>query len=102
MIWRPPPSTLFPYTTLFRSTHRAFSAAVDLVAVNVAMNVAVNLAVPRELARETLSPNVGRARRRSREHTPELHSPNYILYRLLHDEGNHLGDSDVVYIDAPS
>src|SRR5438034_7962918 len=36
MIRRPPRSTLFPYTTLFRS--RARAAAADLVALNIMLN----------------------------------------------------------------
>src|SRR5437764_8102442 len=63
MIRRPPRSTLFPYTTLFRS-HDA-----DL------------MHLPSEfLARQPMPKLVDR---RSEEHTSELQSPMYLVCRLL-------------------
>src|SRR3712207_7866036 len=44
MIRRPPRSTLFPYTTLFRSTHRA--AALGMVAATLAYLAAGTLIAP--------------------------------------------------------
>src|SRR5258707_8685985 len=73
MIRRPPRSTLFPYTTLFRSTflwERASTAAY--IAYQRAGNAgeeAEALAV------------LGRAR--SEEHTSELQSRQYLVCRLL-------------------
>src|SRR2546430_12159038 len=73
MIRRPPRSTLFPYTTLFRSlwllrgirredpVQRAWSRFCD------------------KLAREGLA----RARKRSEEHTSELQSQSNLVCRLL-------------------
>src|SRR3712207_7586281 len=44
MIRRPPRSTLFPYTTLFRSAaERAFQAAVDVWAVTLVTNVLIRV-----------------------------------------------------------
>src|SRR6266404_8533685 len=64
MIRRPPISTLFPYTTLFRSTQgRALAAGVDLLDV---------------LLRDRRA-----ALRRSEEHTSELQSLAYLVCRLL-------------------
>src|SRR5215216_7687100 len=59
MIRRPPRSTLFPYTTLFRS--------------------------PAWRARPLASPSTGRRTpsRRSEEHTSELQSPDHLVCRLL-------------------
>src|SRR3712207_6991764 len=80
MIRRPPRSTLFPYTTLFRSLgnlgdHRKrtgdLAAARDLLAESVHRN--------REL-RSTV--NLGIALR-SEEHTSELQSRQYLVCRLL-------------------
>src|SRR5208337_286001 len=62
MIRRPPRSTLFPYTTLFRST---CSAARSTPGSPIC-------------ARST-----GRAWGRSEEHTSELQSPMYLVCRLL-------------------
>src|SRR6202030_4783081 len=62
MIRRPPRSTLFPYTTLFRSPHTMFSSAI---------------AVPHTMFSESLAPQ------RSEEHTSELQSPCNLVCRLL-------------------
>src|SRR2546425_6969477 len=67
MIRRPPRSTLFPYTTLFRSLQNALGADVDPRAGR-------HLAVHREPHR--LVP-------RSEEHTSELQSLAYLVCRLL-------------------
>src|SRR2546425_2654677 len=79
MIRRPPRSTLFPYTTLFRSLPDAEQHAVDQQAPGR----------PVEQVREPVrrGPDVGRERRhrppRSEEHTSELQSLAYLVCRLL-------------------
>src|SRR2546426_2466064 len=86
MIRRPPRSTLFPYTTLFRSVSQG-GAAVEVDAEDIQ-------ARPRQLeARRLPEParrtdNQGppphpRAFSRSGEHTSELQSPCNLLFRLL-------------------
>src|SRR3712207_7583919 len=80
MIRRPPRSTLFPYTTLFRST-----------CVRIAPSSRTNFeeAVFRQAVarRPALSTHVtqqkSRPRRRSEEHTSELQSRQYLVCRLL-------------------
>src|SRR5258705_9698784 len=85
MIRRPPRSTLFPYTTLFRSERAGLSMDdLDLYEVNEAF-AAQSLAVAHELGldpeRQTLrSPRRGR---RSEEHTSELQSLRHLVCRLL-------------------
>src|SRR3712207_7607592 len=85
MIRRPPRSTLFPYTTLFRSkvlpaaTREAICAKLYKVA-----RVGVGLATVEEIDRL----NIYWARmlamsRRSEEHTSELQSRQYLVCRLL-------------------
>src|SRR5437764_10045575 len=75
MIRRPPRSTLFPYTTLFRS--------FDAVWGNAVLHHLDLPTAAREL-RRVLRPNgVGRSRWRSEEHTSELQSPMYLVCRLL-------------------
>src|SRR5215216_7117334 len=61
MIRRPPRSTLFPYTTLFRSPRRAARSPR-----------------PAGLRRSATA-----ASRRSEEHTSELQSPDHLVCRLL-------------------
>src|SRR5437879_9383659 len=66
MIRRPPRSTLFPYTTLFRSAVRPAAGLADL-----------------GLAAVWGDPGHLPAGRRSEEHTSELQSPMYLVCRLL-------------------
>src|SRR2546425_4555448 len=83
MIRRPPRSTLFPYTTLFRS------AEADLVAageeqqriVAAADQHRAGLALPEVLLADL--PPVLAGRDRSEEHTSELQSLAYLVCRLL-------------------
>src|SRR3712207_7182002 len=70
MIRRPPRSTLFPYTTLFRSA----DGAVELRRAQQMEEPAVD----RGALDET-----HRARVRSEEHTSELQSRQYLVCRLL-------------------
>src|SRR2546430_13747943 len=71
MIRRPPRSTLFPYTTLFRSQR-----AVDHLAHQATGHVAVRLVAGTEEVRDLLQ-------RRSEEHTSELQSQSNIVCRLM-------------------
>src|SRR5439155_24055030 len=86
MIRRPPTSTLFPYTTLFRSPGEMFSGEmpvileplakndrVEVMATYVGINKAAHLVV--ELS--------GTAKPRSEEHTSELQSRGHLVCRLL-------------------
>src|SRR5438552_12980550 len=62
MIRRPPRSTLFPYTTLFRSGKRdGYGAAISHGGIRGGFG----------------------AQRRSEEHTSELQSPDHLVCRLL-------------------
>src|SRR5689334_23785196 len=70
MIRRPPRSTLFPYTTLFRS-HDARGARPDARAAR-----------DRRVRRHRRVAG-GRARGRSEEHTSELQSQFHLVCRLL-------------------
>src|SRR2546430_9124432 len=77
MIRRPPRSTLFPYTTLFRSLEPSEIVeipAADLVA-QMARDPGAVAAVFKELAL--------RLRERSEEHTSELQSQSNLVCRLL-------------------
>src|SRR6478609_4793752 len=67
MLRRPPRSTLFPYTTLFRSRRRK----------------------RRPPARRGRAAGAGRACSRSEEHTSELQSLAYLVCRLLLEKKKH-------------
>src|SRR5438445_5326337 len=97
MIRRPPRSTLFPYTTLFRS-----SAARDLIVRLRKQNHSVYeisdalkeqqcplspTAVREVLKQEGFAP-LPRRLDRSEEHTSELQSRQYLVCRLLLEKKN--------------
>src|SRR2546426_4931820 len=76
MIRRPPRSTLFPYTTLFRSLRARLHESPDPTERGA---VAVLAGRGQDVPRQS-----GRARRdRSEEHTSELQSPCNLVCRLL-------------------
>src|SRR2546430_3546989 len=85
MIRRPPRSTLFPYTTLFRSVHDTVERALGGAMAD--MNRAVGRLVKAvyragwrsrdEATRKQI------AERRSEEHTSELQSQSNLVCRLL-------------------
>src|SRR5256885_7583586 len=83
MIRRPPRSTLFPYTTLFRSTARRSCRTG-------AGTAAPSTCGPRHL-------------RRSEEHTSELQSPCNLVCRLLLEKKKYLSSppSAPAYVIAP-
>src|SRR3712207_7624245 len=87
MIRRPPRSTLFPYTTLFRSSPNTWQRkrsrqpmASNGEAVQAALDEAVG-----QLGEHTGSTDVASAsaQPRSEEHTSELQSRQYLVCRLL-------------------
>src|SRR3712207_7499405 len=80
MIRRPPRSTLFPYTTLFRS--RAGGSGAVAGAPHAEQRTQVLEPVvgpPQVVARPVLAERM----QRSEEHTSELQSRQYLLCRLL-------------------
>src|SRR3712207_6860112 len=91
MIRRPPRSTLFPYTTLFRSKGtllrtfpRIFSGThVDHPAVRVHRAARVRIAADRPFPLYGDGEPMGELPARSEEHTSELQSRQYLVCRLL-------------------
>src|SRR5256885_9558106 len=93
MIRRPPRSTLFPYTTLFRSSRSdaqrrelsegpaALMASVNYTTIASVILIFVLAAIGVSLARSIVH-------RRSEEHTPELQSPCNLVCRLLLEKIN--------------
>src|SRR5258708_22057248 len=86
MIRRPPRSTLFPYTTLFRSD---FAVANQWEASffyhndspNRGAFLGLHLRLP--LQPQGLAVRQGHPNPRSEEHTSELQSPDHLVCRLL-------------------
>src|SRR3712207_8000774 len=85
MIRRPPRSTLFPYTTLFRSVPVADveRRQAPLREVLLADRIAGIQVVVREGEEVHLVDARGRGELRSEEHTSELQSRQYLVCRLL-------------------
>src|SRR4051794_41239920 len=76
MIRRPPRSTLFPYTTLFRS-----EAPGDIFAEPTG-------AESESIFAEEIAKSLPRSSLRSEEHTSELQSPVHLVCRLLLEKKN--------------
>src|SRR5258708_21878320 len=106
MIRRPPRSTLFPYTTLFRSIRSigAYRLLVERRAAECSISTSIStpgrlgarrharLLMP-QARREAGSrggqrPASARPRKRSEEHTSELQSPDHLVCRLLLEKKN--------------
>src|SRR3712207_7397091 len=98
MIRRPPRSTLFPYTTLFRS---AFQAGPNMAVYYATKAFVLSLsealheeAKPHGVTVTALCPGPvptefqARADMRSEEHTSELQSRQYLVCRLLLEKKN--------------
>src|SRR3712207_7007194 len=90
MIRRPPRSTLFPYTTLFRSRQTNFDHP-DSIDSELLMNhikrlkgdLPIDMPVY-DFKTHTRSPEIRRINpQRSEEHTSELQSRQYLVCRLL-------------------
>src|SRR5258706_1439269 len=82
MIRRPPRSTLFPYTTLFRSNRDGIppSTASALLALPSFMFIHATVKVVR-----------------SEEHTSELQSLTNLVCRLLLEKKKHIQSIDVIF-----
>src|SRR2546425_12062254 len=80
MIRRPPRSTLFPYTTLFRS----FSDLAEIALAIEAIRSVTDLPIVAQMAFTDEGVTfTGRSPARSEEHTSELQSLAYLVCRLL-------------------
>src|SRR2546425_7249528 len=84
MIRRPPRSTLFPYTTLFRSIVRSLKALEADETLLVQSGKPVAVFRTHEYAPRVLLCNSNR----SEEHTSELQSLAYLVCRLLLEKKN--------------
>src|SRR5258708_25826376 len=83
MIRRPPRSTLFPYTTLFRSLSDSSTANPRAVReVCSALRKAGSSSTTSKLNLWVMGQLVSQIRR-SEEHTSELQSPDHLVCRLL-------------------
>src|SRR3712207_8042005 len=100
MIRRPPRSTLFPYTTLFRSGSDTRTFTVDTIAPDTVIDSGpsgpTNDASPSFTFHSTES---GSSFQRSEEHTSELQSRQYLVCRLLLEKTNMTESSIIPYLN---
>src|SRR3712207_7223888 len=80
MIRRPPRSTLFPYTTLFRSLS---ADTKELTETDAALTTGGTLSIVDVDNSPTFVAQTGTPGTRSEEHTSELQSRQYLVCRLL-------------------
>src|SRR3712207_7045589 len=101
MIRRPPRSTLFPYTTLFRSENKSreksrvyddetydTSGCSSGTTLRATADVVGICDAPGTGFSQTRSPVASRLAARSEEHTSELQSRQYLVCRLLLEKKN--------------
>src|SRR3712207_6864195 len=94
MIRRPPRSTLFPYTTLFRS-----GPGLRLYAVTEKPALSTFFAIGRPIMPSPMNPTFMTPPTRSEEHTSELQSRQYLVCRLLLEKKTRLSQVSVQYLD---
>src|SRR2546430_6428349 len=83
MIRRPPRSTLFPYTTLFRSTHWLM-----MLFMPVATTGLMDIGTRKYSSQHWICP-------RSEEHTSELQSQSNLVCRLLLEKNRYASADNV-------
>src|SRR3712207_7474880 len=91
MIRRPPRSTLFPYTTLFRSNPSPSFEVIDAVGGGAGwpqLRATLKADSARDILAALLAPSPEQAR--SEEHTSELQSRQYLVCRLLLEKKKNL------------
>src|SRR2546430_5794609 len=97
MMRRPPRSTLFPYTTLFRSLHE-LPCVLDALPLGTVQTELVGAGGDRQVSRARYDDlgrlkGEGKVRRfqypRSEEHTSELQSQSNLVCRLLLEKKKH-------------
>src|SRR5256886_12020645 len=93
MIRRPPRSTLFPYTTLFRSISGALGALIIARTglehqANVVIEDKIGWTADRAVVEGATLLEQGKFDERSEEHTSELQSQSNLVCRLLLEKKN--------------
>src|SRR5258707_11773177 len=101
MIRRPPRSTLFPYTTLFRSDNICYGRrpGTNFAQDRCSDGADLGQALACDFFLQPLHLREGRTQTRSEEHTSELQSRQYLVCRLLLEKKkkNHTGIYAIKY-----
>src|SRR5687767_15642610 len=88
MVRRPPRSTLFPYTTLFRSLPYVNRNAIGAVGVSHSGEAILKAAAETSFGAGVAIEGASHEFLRSEEHTSELQSLAYLVCRLLLEKKN--------------
>src|SRR3712207_7778815 len=99
MIRRPPRSTLFPYTTLFRSVQHTFLPQPlfqTFECLDPLLTLGIDL-LP-DCLEQLLFTGLQRVQQRSEEHTSELQSRQYLVCRLLLEKKKHSYKTNTFYM----
>src|SRR5256885_8377125 len=96
MIRRPPRSTLFPYTTLFRSVTGFEKAVMNSRFKSGSSTRSCGRLGPATLATTLARSSSSVAEYRSEEHTSELQSPCNLVCRLLLEKKKHATTSPLL------
>src|SRR5689334_24327660 len=88
MIPLPPTSTLFPYTTLFRSARVTWCWSATTVTPRVSPRAHASTAAQTKFKHRLGFPIQPSSERRSEEHTSELQSQFHLVCRLLLEKKN--------------
>src|SRR3712207_7511584 len=101
MIRRPPRSTLFPYTTLFRSSRETLALTkMNWNSTQFDGSSPIPLRAARAVGRVLKHVSAG-ATERSEEHTSELQSRQYLVCRLLLEKKKILSSFLYAYSPLP-
>src|SRR5258708_21304912 len=102
MIRRPPRSTLFPYTTLFRSREELAILSQKMMHVQEEDRLRISRELHDEIGQTLISPRISKyvimAGARSEEHTSELQSPDHLVCRLLLEKKKDKHNNQVTHI----
>src|SRR3712207_8442468 len=96
MIRRPPRSTLFPYTTLFRSGEQLTELQEQIRAEDRAMAEHIAEGRMGEARQTRQRQEILLKKYRSEEHTSELQSRQYLVCRLLLEKKKKFNSSSIV------
>src|SRR5687767_15340111 len=98
MIRRPPISTLFPYTTLFRSGRSADGTTLGGTEYYIRVTTWNGGAAPSKIRYLRFGGTYTMPASRSEEHTSELQSLAYLVCRLLLEKKNKLTTRTLVHL----
>src|SRR5256885_13172643 len=101
MIRRPPRSTLFPYTTLFRSDPKVYELRVARLPIEDAI-FSLGWQIKHDRGDSENVPKLRQELHRSEEHTSELQSPCNLVCRLLLEKKKTRNATDCAYDSPPT